>query len=139
MPVTPRVGIAAATIIITMAVISSPRVNPQERRQHRSSTWTSRSRARRKKAAGVHEVNPMGVPRRSMVVYGAPDADDHAQEAAHGDPPQGDGRLPAARGAGEVTLPEGGLVVGRDGSVHGGGGVGGSACQGRVGSRKLTP
>ena len=65
-------GIAAATIIITVAVISSPRVNPQVRRQHRSSTWTTMTRARRKKAAGVLEDIPMGVPRRSMVVYGAP-------------------------------------------------------------------
>ena len=72
MPVTPRVGIAAATIIITMAVISSPRVNPQVRRQHLSSTWTSMTTKSRKKAAGVEEENPMGVPRRSMVVYGAP-------------------------------------------------------------------
>ncbi len=29
MPVTPRVGIAAATIIITVIVISSPRVSPR--------------------------------------------------------------------------------------------------------------
>ena len=63
-------------------------------------------------AAGVHEENPMGVPRRSMVVYGAPTPMACAQQAAHGDPPQGDGGLRAGGGSVEVALLEGGAVVG---------------------------
>ena len=75
MPVTPRVGMAVATIIMAMMVISSPRVNAWLRQHSRSSKCTVTISAKsRKKAAGVDEEKPIGVPRSSMVVYGAPTA-----------------------------------------------------------------
>ena len=86
-----------------------------------------------------NQTSAQPVRRRRYVPLRGADADGRAQEAAHGDSPQGDGRLPARGGLGEVPLIEGGAVVGGDAAVHGRGGVGdsGVTCQSHFGFPKL--
>ena len=68
MPVTPRVGSAAETIIIAVMAMSSPRRKDQAGLNLRSGIWTAMIAQSRKKAAGVQEEKPIGVPLSSMVV-----------------------------------------------------------------------
>ena len=75
MPVTPREGMAAATIIMMAMVTSSPHCRPHCRLGRASTTWTViRRKKSRQYAAGVDEEKPMGVPLTSMVVWGTPKA-----------------------------------------------------------------
>ena len=69
MPVTPRVGIAVATIIMSVIVSNSPRVSAQLARHNpRSRCTVTIVTNSKKKAAGVEEEKPIGVPLSSMVV-----------------------------------------------------------------------
>ena len=68
MPITPRVGMAEATIIMKNTTISSPRRRAHPVCRRRSSGCMKRSsRKRAKKAAGVEELSPMRLPRISML------------------------------------------------------------------------
>ena len=68
MPITPRVGIAEAIIIMKNTTISSPRRRTQPALRPRSSGCTrSSSRKRAKNAAGVAELSPRRLPRISML------------------------------------------------------------------------
>ena len=68
MPVTPRVGSAAETIAIAVMVMSSPRRKAHCRFNLRSRIWIAMTTKIRKKAAGVAEDKPIGVPLSSIVV-----------------------------------------------------------------------
>ena len=115
MPVTPRVGMAAATIIIVAMVTSSPHCRPHCRLGRASITWTViRRKKSRQYAAGVDEEKPMGVPLTSMVVWGHTHGDDNAQQGTEKQAAESDVGVGAFPGPGRGAFGDTGPQTGGD-------------------------